>query len=80
LQRADERKCGDVLTAIRELGQLALEIADIRFEAIVLPHLDWENLVVVSLSLLARCVLGDEHFRHLLEVAERMQRQGVVLV
>ena len=47
-----------LLTAVVDLGQLALEVVDVRFEAVALPHLDDEKMVIVSLSLPARCVLG----------------------
>ena len=73
LQSADEREYGDVLIAIGDLGQLALEVADVRFEVIALPHLDGEKMVVVPFSLSARCVLSGECFRHVLKVVERMQ-------
>ena len=72
LMPADEREYKDVLTAVRDLGQLALKIADVGFEAIILPHLEGENMMVVPLSLPARCILGEECFRHHLEVVERM--------
>ena len=39
LQPADEREYRDVLTVVRDLGQLALKVADVRFEAATLPHL-----------------------------------------
>jgi len=75
LQPADECECMDILTAVGYLDQLALEVADVRFEAVALPHLDDENMVV-PFSFPARYVLGEECFRHL-EVAERMWRHGV---
>ena len=74
LQPADASECRDVRTAVGDLGQLALEVADVGFEAVVLPLLDGEKVVVVRLCLLARCVLDEERFRHLLEVVERVQR------
>jgi len=56
---------------------LALKVADIRFEVIALPHLDGEKMMVVSLSLSARCIQGEKHFRQFLEVVERLWRQKV---
>jgi len=53
LQSVDERKCKDVLTAIGDLGQLALEVANVRFEVAALPHLDDKKMVVVPLCLSA---------------------------
>jgi len=75
LQSADECECRDVLTG--DLGELALEVADARFEAVALPHLNGEKVVVVLLSFSARCVLREERFGHLLEVMERMWRKEV---
>jgi len=76
LQPVDERKCKDVLIAVGDFGQLALEVANVRFEAVALPHLDGE-VVVIPLNLSARCILGEERFGHLLEVVERMRRHVV---
>jgi len=72
LQPADERECEDVLIAVRGLGHLALEVADVRFEVVALSHLDCEKMVVIPLSLQARFILGEERFRYLLEVVERI--------
>ena len=70
LQLADECECRDVLTAVGDLSQLALEVADVGFEVVALPHLDSEKIVVVRLRIPMSCVLGEKRFRHL-EVAER---------
>ena len=67
LQPVDERECRDVFTAVEDFGQLALEAADVRFEAVTLPHLDGEKI-----RLMARCVFGEERFGYLLEVADNM--------
>ena len=45
LQLAEECECRDVLTAVGDLGQLALEVADVRFEVVTLSHLDDEKMV-----------------------------------
>ena len=55
---------------------LALKVADVKFQAVTLPHLDGEKVVVVALSLSTRCVLGEERFEHL-EVVERMWRKEI---
>ena len=77
LQPADERECRDVLIAIGDHGQLALKVANVRFKVVTLSYLDSEKVAVVSLSLPAKCVLGKEHFRHLIESVERMQRSRI---
>ena len=51
LQPADERESIDIFTAIRDLGELALEQADVRLEAVTLPHLKGEEVMVVLLDL-----------------------------
>jgi len=53
LQPVNEREYGDVPTTVEDLGQLALEVADVRYEHVALPHLNGEKIVVVSFSLLA---------------------------
>jgi len=68
LHPIDEHECGDVLAAVGDLGQLALEVADVRFEVIILPLLDGEKMVIVPLNLTSRCVLGEEFLGHLLEI------------
>ena len=70
MQPAGECEHRDVLTAVGDL--LALEVANVGFEVVVLTHLDGEKVVVVPLSLPKRCVLSEERFERLLEVAERM--------
>ena len=77
LQPVDERECRDVLTAVGDIGQLVLKVAAVRFEIVAMPHLDGEKMVVVPLSLLARCVLVEEFFEYVLKVVDRMWRQGV---
>jgi len=72
LQPVNECECRDILTAVGDLSQLVLQVADVGFEAISLPHHDIEKVVIVPLTLLARCVLGEERFGYLLEVAKRM--------
>ena len=73
MQPTDECECRDVLTAVGDLGQLALDVVDVGFEVVVLPFLDSKKVIVVLLSLLTRCVLGEKCFGHL-EVVEIMWR------
>jgi len=54
MQLADECECRDVLTAVGNLDQLALDVPDVGLEAVTLPHFDGEKMVVVSLGFLAR--------------------------
>ena len=54
--------------------------ADVRFEDVALSHLDSKKMVVVLLGLLVRCVLGEERLGYLLEIVERLQRQGIELI
>ena len=70
LQSADECECRNILTAVGNFDQLALEVTNIGLEAIALPHFDGKNVVVVLLDLSARGVLGEEHIDYLLEVVE----------
>ena len=77
MQPAYECKCRDVLIAVEDLCQLVLEVASVRFEAVSLSHLDGEKMMIVPLSLLVRCVMGEEYLRHLLEVVERLSSQGI---
>ena len=72
LHLADERECEDILTEIWDFSQLVQEVSDARFDIVVMPHLDSEKMVVVPLSLLTRCVLGEEHLVHLFEIVERL--------
>ena len=72
LQLADECKCRDILTPVGNLVQLALKIYNVGFEAVTMPHLYGEKVMVVPLTLPVRCVLGEEHFGQLLEATERM--------
>ena len=72
LQPADECECGDVITAVGNLGQLALKVANVKFEVVALPHFNSEKMVVIPLSLSARCVLSEQHFGNLLKVVERI--------
>ena len=73
LQPADECESRDNFVTVRDLGELALEEADVRLEIVTLPHLDGEEVMIVLLDLLLRDKLSEEHFGYLLEVAQREQ-------
>ena len=75
MQPADECECRDP-HRMRKFGQLALEVAEIGLEAIALPHLNGENMVVVLLGLPARSVWSEERSSYLLEVVKRMLLMG----
>ena len=57
LQPTDECERRDLFTAIRDFDKWALKEVDVRFEAVSLPHLDREEMMVILLGLLARGVL-----------------------
>jgi len=77
LQPANECKCRNILTIVGEFGQLALKVANVRFEVVTLPHPDSKKMMVVPLTLQEKYVLGEEHFGYLLEVSKRMWKQEV---
>ena len=56
---------------------MALKEVDVRVEAVSLPHLNGEQVMVILLGLLTRAVLGDECLSNFHEVVERVWRQGV---
>ena len=72
LQPANECKCRNIHAIVGDFGQLALKLADVRFEVVTLPHPDGKKMMVIPLTLQVRCVLGEEHFGYLLEVLKRM--------
>ena len=45
---------------MRNFGQLALKVTDVRFEVVALPHFDSKKVVVVLLGLSARGLLSKE--------------------
>jgi len=56
-QPADECESGDIFTVVVHLGQLTLEVADVRFETVGGSHLDGKKVVIVLLELLTGGVL-----------------------
>jgi len=77
LHSADERECRSIPTVFRDLGQLPLEVTDVRFVDVALPHFDSKKMVVIPLSLPARCILGEECLGYLLEVGEGLRGQRI---
>ena len=70
LQSADERECRDMLTAVQNLGELVLKVADVRLEIVILSHFDSEKVVVILLDL-------KECLSYLLEIMKRTSRQKI---
>ena len=77
LQSADERGCGYILSIVGNFGKLDLKVVNVGLKAIVLPHFDGEDVVIVLLSFLTGSVLSEECLGYLLEAVERMWRQEV---
>jgi len=75
LQPVHERECRDIFTAIGDLGELILKVANVRLEAVTLPHFDSEEVVAILLSLSAGSVLGEKRLSYLLIIMEEMRRQ-----
>jgi len=57
LRPADECESDNIFAAVVHLGQLTLEVADIRLETVRGSHFDGKEVVVVLLELLTRRVL-----------------------
>ena len=71
MQPANECECKNILTTVGNIGQLDLKVAIIGLEAVALPHLDGEKVVVIPLGLLTRGILSEECFDYPLEVVKR---------
>ena len=56
----------DIIT-VRNLSELTLKEVDVQLEAVNLPHLDGEEVMVVLLGLPAGEVLSEKRFDDLLE-------------
>jgi len=67
----------DIFTAVKDLSELALEEADARLEAVILPHLDREEVMVILLGILVRGVLSEKRFSYLFKVAKKAERRRV---
>ena len=50
LQPDDEYECRDILTVVKNFGQLALEVANIGLKAVALSHFVGEVVVVLDFS------------------------------
>ena len=70
LQSVNECEGSNFFPTVGDFGELTLKEIEVRLEAVSLPHSDREEVVVVSLSLLAGGVLGEEYFSHISEVVE----------
>ena len=70
LQPADECEGDNFLPTVGDFDELILKEIEVRLEVFSISHSDREEVVVVSLSLLAGGVLGEKHFSHLSEVVE----------
>jgi len=77
MQIIDECECKCILTAVGNLGKLALKVVDIGLEVVIMPHLDGEEVMVVLIGFSAGGVLGEKCLNHFLKIAERMRQQGV---
>jgi len=77
LQPADECECTYILTTVANLSKLALKVVDVGLEAITMPYLNREELIVVLLGLPVRGILSEKHFGYLLEVVKGIGRQRV---
>ena len=75
LQFADKWECRDIFTVIGNLGELFLEVVDVRLEGIALSYFDSEEVMVILLHLPTCGVFGEERLGCLLEIVERAQRQ-----
>jgi len=51
LQPANEHEHRDIFTAVEHLGELILEVADARLEAVTGSHFDSEEVTIVLLGL-----------------------------
>ena len=51
---------------------MALKVVNVRLEAITIPHLNREEVMVVLFVIPARGILSEERFDYLLEDVERM--------
>ena len=51
LQSADEHECRCIFIVVENFGKLALEVADVGFEIVTMPHFDGEEVVIVLLGL-----------------------------
>jgi len=54
MQPTDECEYRDIFITVGNLDKVALEVADVGYEVITLPHLDREGVMVVLLGLPAR--------------------------
>ena len=60
LQSTDERECRDIFTVVENLGELVLEVINVRLEAVILSHFDREEVAVILLGLPIGGILGKD--------------------
>ena len=70
LQFANEHERRNIFTAVGNFDKLALEVTDVGFKTVTLPHFDGEEMVIILLGLPTRGILSEECLGYLLEVME----------
>ena len=60
LQSVDECECRDIFPAVRNFGELILEVVDVRLEVVALSHFEDDEVVVILLIFLTGGVLTEE--------------------
>ena len=58
-QPIDDCECRDILIAVENFGQLALEAADVQLEVVPLSHFNGEKVMVIFLGLSAGGILSE---------------------
>ena len=61
----------NIFTAVGNLDELVLGVADVRFEAVVMSHFDGEEVMIILLDFLVGGVLGEERLWYLFETIEQ---------
>ena len=69
--------CRDNFTVVGNLGELILEVIDVRLEDAALSYFNSEEVVVILLGFLAGDVLGEKRLSYLLKIIKRMRWQRV---
>ena len=71
LQSDNEYVRNNFIVAVLKHSHLVLKITDVAFESLSWLHLDGEEVVIVLLKLLSRCILVEESIANLFEASER---------
>jgi len=77
LHLTDECELRDIFTAVGHLGELVLEVANVRLQAIIVPHFYSKEVMFIFLDFSVGIVLGEEHLSYLLDVVKQMWRQRI---